>query len=244
MPFRRLAHILRDQNRNIRIALGLREPLLSGYNELFLPSKSWKNLCSPSDTLFKAIKKIDGNVNLAELAVLNALCRTFRPKSIMEIGTFDGRTTLNLSLNSDAELYTLDLPSTSKTALDIDGGDKKYFLKPSTEIGARFCLPPHNLLPCVKRIKQLYGDSASFDFSQWYGKIDFVFVDGAHTYEYTKNDSDIALKLLNPKGGIIVWHDYGEWEGVTRALHELKMKMPFPPLTHVKDTSLVVFIRR
>ena len=104
MPFRRLAHIFRDQNRNIRIALGLREPLLLECNELFLQSKSWNNLCSPSDTLFKAIKKIDGNVNLAELAVLNALCRTFRPKSIMEIGTFDGRTTLNLSLNSDAEL--------------------------------------------------------------------------------------------------------------------------------------------
>ncbi len=69
---------------------------------------------------------MDGNVNVAELAVLNALCRTLKPKSIMEIGTFDGRTTLNLALNSNAQVFTLDLPSNAETVFQVTGADEKY----------------------------------------------------------------------------------------------------------------------
>jgi len=158
----------------------------------------------------------------------------------MEIGTFDGRTTLNLALNSDAQVFTLDLPGNMETVFQVKGSNEKYMKKQSS--GARFSSPPHTGLPCVERITQLYGDSASFDFSPWYGKIDLVFVDGAHSYEYVVNDTNIALRLLSPEGGIIVWHDYMVWPDVTRALHELKEKMPSLPLVHVRDTSLVVSI--
>ena len=96
----------------------------------------------------------------------------------------------------------------------------------------------------LERITQLYGDSASFDFSPWYGQMDFVFVDGAHAYNYVVNDTNIALKLLNPRGGIIIWHDYGVWKGVTRALNELRENMPSLPLVHIKDTSLIVSIQQ
>ena len=36
--------------------------------------------------------------------------------------------------------------------------------------------------------------------------MDLIFVDGAHSYEYVKNDTVKGLEMLRP-GGIIAWHD-------------------------------------
>ncbi|MFH1803201.1 MAG: transposase [archaeon] len=53
-----------------------------------------------------------------------------------------------------------------------------------------------------KKIKRLFGDSAAFDFKPFRRKIDFVFVDGCHTYDYMKNDTKTAFSILS-KGGVI-----------------------------------------
>ena len=71
--------------------------------------------------------------------------------------------------------------------------------------------------------------------------MDFVFVDGSHSYEYVLNDTRVALNLLNNSKGIIMWHDYG-WREVVRALNELYMNDPkLNNLKHIADTSLVIF---
>ena len=36
--------------------------------------------------------------------------------------------------------------------------------------------------------------------------MDFIFVDGAHSYDYVKNDSQKAWQMLR-SGGIVAWHD-------------------------------------
>lgn len=64
-----------------------------------------------------------------------------------------------------------------------------------------------------------------------------MFVDGSHAYDYVLSDTDRALDLVDA-GGIIVWHDYGVWEGVTRALEEIEAQRR-PGLKHIKGTSLV-----
>lgn len=239
IPFREFAHGCRSASRGIRETLGLRKKRANetGWK---LPSVHWSAICQPNGAQFLETDKADGNVNLTELAVLNALCRTYKPKEIFEIGTFDGRTTLNLALNSEADIHTLDLPAEELESSEVMGADKRYVNKPSS--GARFTSPPHNALPCVKRITQLLGDSAKFDFSPWHGKIDLVFVDGAHSYDFVVNDSNVALKLLQSGGGVIVWHDYGVWPDVAQALKELKENKPDLPMVHVKGTSLAVSI--
>jgi hypothetical protein len=57
-----------------------------------------------------------------------------------------------------------------------------------------------------------------------------------------KNDTRVALELLNPASGVIVWHDYGEWQGVTKGLEEIMAANPALLLYNVRDTSLVVAI--
>lgn len=234
IPVRDLAVRLRALSRRLR---GRSRPPKGS-----LPEVAWTGLCRSTGVLFAETKKADGNVNLAETAVLNALCRTFRPRRIFEIGTFDGRTTLNLALNSEADIHTLDLPAEELDASDVTGADIKYVNKPIS--GARFRTGPNKDLPCVKRITQHLGDSAKFDFSPWHGRVDLIFVDGAHTHDFVMNDSEAAFRMLAPEGGVIVWHDYGVWPDVAKALDEIKVARPDLPLVNVRNTSLAVSITR
>jgi predicted O-methyltransferase YrrM len=94
------------------------------------------------------------------------------------------------------------------------------------------------------KIIQLFGDTARFDFSPYFGKMDMVFIDGAHTYEYLLNDTKIARKLLKDKG-VILWHDYaGDWPGVTKALNKLYIENPGINLRHIEGTCLLCLLLR
>lgn len=50
-------------------------------------------------------------------------------------------------------------------------------------------------------------------------KIDFIFIDGDHSYDGVKKDVDLWLPKLNP-GALIVMHDIGWAEGVQRVVKE------------------------
>ncbi len=156
---------------------------------------------------------------------------------VVEIGTFDGRTTINLAINApDAcPVFTLDLPPDHPTRFDLDTGERTFIDKPA--IGARF---QHRGPPWSKqaaKIVQLAGDSATFDWSGHEGRAGLVFVDGSHAYDYVRADSETAFRLV-AKGATVLWHDYGVWEGVTRALEELDAARKLG-LRHIRGTSLV-----
>lgn len=177
----------------------------------------------------------DGNVSLLELTILARSVVLSQPRVLFEIGTFDGRTTLNLAANapSDGHVSTLDLPPQTGTGLAVADGDRRYIEKPAS--GARFSGSPF-----AARITQLYGDSATFDFKPHAGKVEWMFIDGSHSAEYVRNDSKVARELMAPSGGWIFWHDYGAWEGVTQALNELARDPWYAGLTHIEGTSLAV----
>lgn len=177
----------------------------------------------------------DGGISHLELYLICAIVRHIKAKNMFEIGTFDGTTTLHLALNSeaDARIFTLDLPQSliSDTKFALLESDKIYIDK--SQPGERF-----KGLDLEHKIEQLLGDSATFDFSPFYQKMDLVFVDGSHQYEYVKVDSENAFKMLRP-GGVIIWHDYITFDGVTKFVEELSHE---ESLYHIKDTSLVIFI--
>ncbi|MGA2566813.1 MAG: class I SAM-dependent methyltransferase [Pseudolabrys sp.] len=84
---------------------------------------------------------------------------------------------------------------------------------------------------------QLQGDSATFDWSPYLGWAGLAFVDGSHAYDYARKDSETAMRLVRP-GGIVLWHDYGVWPGVTQALDELEAARR-RGLVNVRGSSLV-----
>lgn len=204
-----------------------------------LPVVAASALASENATLdIRAIDAVDGNVSERELITICRLVRELRPMKLFEFGTFDGRTTLNLAANSpgDAQVFTLDLPASAvSTAVSpIHRHEIQYADKPVS--GARY-----RGTDLESRIVSLEGDSGTFDYSPYLGQIDFVFIDASHTFDYVVNDSLVALRLLRSSGGMIVWHDYGRWDGVTSALHELRARHDsFRDLVQIGGTTLAV----
>jgi predicted O-methyltransferase YrrM len=181
----------------------------------------------------------EGSLATVEVVFINKIIKSLNPKRLFEIGTFNGRLTVNLAANSaaDAKVYTLDLPRDKlvSTKLPIVAGDRKFINK--KVIGSRYVGTDYG-----KKIIQLYGDSATFDFSPYYNSIDFVIIDGSHSYKYVLNDSKIAIKLLRNGKGIILWHDYDSpmWPGITIALNELYLNNnKFKSLRYINGSSLV-----
>ena len=143
------------------------------------------------------------SVSVLEFSCLVILMRRARAKRVFEFGTYMGVSTTQLALNlpSDGTFYTLDLPEDSNgTRLQITDPDERAI---SVEKGKGGLIPAD----LKKRITFVRQDSASFDEAPLADSIDFVFIDGAHSYEYVKNDSEKGWRMLR-RGGVIAWHDF------------------------------------
>jgi predicted O-methyltransferase YrrM len=179
----------------------------------------------------------DGNVAPYELLVIAGLVQYMAPRVLLEIGTFDGNTTLQMALNAptDALVFTLDLPlGSSETALPRDRDDLTY-VSDTRRVRPRFMRHPG-----VGNVIRLFGDSAAFDFRGALDgrSVDLAFIDGSHSYSYVKNDTERVLELLSPRG-VILWHDYTPaWPGVWHYLNELRKDYP---IVRIKGTTLGYF---
>jgi predicted O-methyltransferase YrrM len=195
-----------------------------------LPTIAVEDLLSGDLTLqIRRPMGIHWNVSTLELAVLCGLVRKFGAQTIFEIGTFDGRTALNFALNTGPQgvVYTLDLPPGRS---NMPGITKAGIAFEGSEIASK--------------IVQLYGNSFDFDYSQWAGKMDLVFVDAGHSYECASNDSKRAVELIGNRTGVIVWHDYGgDWDGVTLAVEETAAQLGATASFHwIRSTTLAYAI--
>jgi predicted O-methyltransferase YrrM len=173
-----------------------------------------------------------GSVSFGELCILASLVRFLLPRVVFEFGTGDGSATLQLALNSpvDCTVYSLDLPEGAKrTKLRMDEGDKEFVGRLS--VGERYAGSSAS-----RKIRQIRCDSADFDPSSLVGRVNIVFIDGSHSFEYVKNDTQLAFQMMAP-GGVVAWHDYLVWNGVTDFLEELSKSKQ---LYHIRGTSLVL----
>jgi predicted O-methyltransferase YrrM len=232
LPYSLLARSWRTRSRVLRRVKNPHQ------QEIRLPQSSWRTFFPSKPIRLVEIKKRKGNIRLSELALLAKAAAAVPPsQEIIEIGTFDGRTTLNLAVNSapDVRIVTLDLPKDYVPKFPMNIGEYKLANKPVS--GARYRNCNAAWSDDASRIVQLLGDSATFDWSPFHNKAGLVFVDGSHTYENVRNDSDVAFRLLAP-GGTVIWHDYGVWEEVTRALDEIETTRALG-LRHIRGTSLV-----
>jgi methyltransferase family protein len=163
---------------------------------------------------------------LADLVHLGLLCKAIYPRTIFEIGTSIGYSSLFLAVNSPpgVKVWTLDLPTG-------DSDRAKHSLTRMDEMVVRDC---HKREPCFVgykvrgEVRRLYGDSADFDFSPYWKSIDLFFIDGAHTYDYVRADTLSALRCCH-QGSVIAWHDYGRSGlsyGVTKWLNEFDKVVP------------------
>ncbi len=180
--------------------------------------------------------QIEGPVWRHDPLIVAALCRLAGCRTVFEFGTYLGETAWLIAHNNPrVHVYTLDLPGPEAVGqLAYELTDPEYFER--WERGRRFAGTPEAV-----RITQLLGDSATFDFSPYRGRIDLVYVDASHNYPWVRSDTEAAFQLLSERG-TVVWDDYTHYPGVFRFLNQLSPRLDHP-IVHVSATRLAVYTR-
>ena len=158
----------------------------------------------------------------SELAELVSLLENLNPKRVMEIGTANGGTLfLECRLaNPSATIISVDLPEGRY------GGGYPIWKIP---VYQKFALPGQNIklirasshdISTLEQVKKILNTQ----------ELDFLFIDGDHTYEGVKKDFQLYSPMVR-KGGIIVFHDIVPHIGsscqVDKFWNEIKQSYPF-----------------
>ncbi|NRA74229.1 MAG: class I SAM-dependent methyltransferase [Rickettsiales bacterium] len=172
----------------------------------------------------------------AEKKLIASISRS--SNNILEIGTGKGGTTLLMAKYSapKANIYTIDLPKDAKAILYEHGDSPTHA---ACAIKARKSTNYiYNKTKYNKKIHQVFTDTKSFDETPLSNQIDFIFIDGAKTYSYIKNDTQKALKMIKPNG-VVLWRSYDKKSpDVMRFLNELSQNYK---IYKVQGTSLVIY---
>lgn len=191
---------------------------------------------------FKCLKYVSGNISMTELFYIIMAVALFKPRMIMEFGTYNGRTTLNMAINApNTQIVTVDLPRHKKnrTKFTLEDKGNKRGLDETGYVGNKDKLWKGQDPEIVNRIVQIWEDTARLKFERYKNVADFLFIDASHSYENCKNDSYNGHKIIKNKG-IIFWHDYAGWPGVTEALNEYYNEQGKPEKMYwFNDTSIV-----
>lgn len=188
----------------------------------------------PFDITLGPLKSEPHNASEYELLCLAALTKALHVENAFEIGTYDGRSARAMAMNLpvSGRLFTLNLPPGEDR--NVDGvKNVDSLLNAKVKSGFRFAGTPEST-----RIEQLFGDSATFDFKSYEGRISMVFIDGSHHIGYVQNDTEAALRILRPSGGWIVWHD-AQLYGVVPYLTQ-RMKRDGWDIRIIEGTTLAV----
>lgn len=144
-------------------------------------------------------------VDEMELVIISAFVAASNPHSIVELGTYEGRLTRNLYLNSAPTANILTIDRLEIGQMCSDG-----------KIAGSLIMD----LVDDDKVTMLQADTRFHDFSALFGKQDFVVVDADHSYAGVKRDTEIALKMVRGRKACIIWHDYGSFPSVTQAVDE------------------------
>jgi hypothetical protein len=159
----------------------------------------------------------DGMLPTDQVMALLSILVAEAPSEVMEIGTFMGHTTRQFAENLEGgTIHTVDLPE----SFSQEGDSERHIPKDDFHLIARRSVGrEYKNRPCASRIRQHFGDTANWDFHQA-GRPTFFFIDGSHTYEYCKNDSEKCLELCQGRG-VFLWHDCDDLHpGVLRFVSE------------------------
>lgn len=170
-------------------------------NKLFhLASRGWYGMIAPIQARSEF------------LALLQTISEP-KPTSVLEIGTASGGSLFMFTriASNEAKIASVDLPNGS-----FGGGYPDWKIP----LYSAFALPGQQL----KLIRADSHATKTFDEVKEYfanQPIDFIFIDGDHTYEGVRSDFESYRRLIN-KGGYIAFHDIEYAEGVRRFWSEIK----------------------
>lgn len=175
-------------------------------------------------------KTVEGSLPWVDLVPLLSVVRDRSPRKMLEIGTYYGYTTRALAQNlPNGVVHTIDLPEDFAPDHDdsIIPKDDLHLIK-DRHVGEAFRSDPS-----ITNIVQHFGDSATWDYAPVKDATLFL-IDGSHTYEYIKNDTEKCLALCQNRRATFLWHDCDICHlGVVEYLAELaKAGIPVRRITY------------
>jgi len=170
----------------------------------------------------------------SEIYSLMKILSEKKPKTMLEIGTAKGGTLFSITkiLPNDAKIISLDMRGGS-----FGGGYAKWrtplyksFVSENQKLN--LLLGDSHSEETLANIKHILGDE----------KLDFLFIDGDHSYEGVKKDFEMYSPLVR-KGGLIAFHDIAEHKfdktcRVSDLWEELKKKNKHLEIIESKEQGL------
>lgn len=180
-------------------------------------------------------RKRDLSLDAQEVLAMCAIASHIKARSIVEVGTSDGNTTLNLIANGaeSARITTIDLPENWAGGFEIHVPEMMNNVTDRSRVGIQYRESAY-----ADRVTQVFGDSAKLDYATLPGPFDLAFIDGCHFYDYVKVDTANCQRHMKP-GGVIIWHDYGMLLDVSRAVDEWSKETGLP-VSVVVGTRLAI----
>ena len=168
----------------------------------------------------------DNNMFSEHLILFSALSKRKKIKNILEIGTFDGQTTLILkSLFEEAKITTIDLQD-----------DDNFFIGTYNrrEDVKHFVNTRNKRLNKIANIE--FKQVNSLDLVNWDKKFDMIWVDGAHGYPFIAIDIINAFRL-SKSGGIVLIDDV--WINAKSNDKFYKSNGAYETLLEIKNSKLI-----
>lgn len=134
--------------------------------------------------------------------MLYAAVRLLRPGVVVEVGSARGLSTCTLALacrqNGTGKVYAID-PNTPNDWSELETGGNNYdFLRDRVQY--------YGLQPWCELLRMTSADAAR----KWNQPIDFLFIDGDHSYDGVKHDFEAFSPWLTD-GALVAFHD-SAWE--------------------------------
>lgn len=211
-----------------------------------------KSYSKPVDMKLQIPSSEIGSLTTLEATMLISFIKIINPSFIFEFGTFLGYSTSIFLKNSDEKcnVYTIDL---GEEIGNIDHSKKIDFesVLKNDEINDDYLRIMQSKKGPIfindyiqtedNRLKLLQGNSLDLSISEisLESKVNIVFIDGGHTLNIVKKDTENAFKMI--KTGVIIWHDYNSQihGDVTKFVDELaKEKVIY----HIDNTMLAFHV--
>ncbi|MNI45479.1 hypothetical protein D3C73_999050 [compost metagenome] len=118
-----------------------------------------------------------------------------KAKTFLEIGTWTGESVASMAEVVD-HCFSISLPDDHP---DLSAVFDRYCDK---ENFSRFFSSKYN------NITNFQEDSLRFDYNKIISDIDLVFIDGDHSYQAIKKDTENIFKKCGYENTIVIWHDF------------------------------------
>lgn len=157
-----------------------------------LPTVSIREVLPRLDDVVEPYSFLGGGSGLTDLILLKGLARSYPECSYLEIGLWRGESIANVASIAKKCVGV----SLSRDDLESRGWS-------SGHLGTRGIYSED-----LANVTIIGADSLTYDFEDYYGDVDLVYVDGDHSFEAVAHDTRTAFKLLRNESSVIVWHDY------------------------------------